>query len=128
MAMTRWARLGLAVPTFTLAVGLSRSPAGPFPVGSYDSDAYTLTFETSGAFRYVKGDQLMVQGKYVIHDSTIALTDEKGIDACVGADRNPGTYRWKRVEKGLWFSTVRDQCPDRVRGIADQAWQPHQAR
>ena len=41
---------------------LSASHASRFPVGSYDSDAYTLTFNRSGAFRYMKGDQLMVGG------------------------------------------------------------------
>ena len=128
MAVTRWARLGLAVPTFALAMGLFRSAAGRFPVGSYDSDAYTLTFDPSGGFRYMKADQLMVQGRYVIHDSTIAVTDEKGVDACVGADRNPGTYRWQLVQKALWFRTIEDRCPDRIRGLADQAWQPHTTR
>jgi hypothetical protein len=128
MAMTRWAKLGLVVPTFALAMGVGRSIASPFPVGSYDSDAYTLTFDKSGGFRYLKGAELMVQGKYVIHDSTIALTDEKGRDACVGADRNPGTYRWQLVQKALWFRTIQDRCPDRIRGLADQAWQPHRAR
>lgn len=128
MAVTRWAGLGLALPTFALAMGSFRSLGTPFPVGSYDSDAYTLTFDTRGSFRYLKGDQLMVQGKYVLHDSTVALTDEKGVDACVGVDRNPGTYSWKLVRKALWFRTVHDQCPDRIRGLADQAWQPHKAR
>jgi hypothetical protein len=75
----------------------------------------------------VKGDQLMVEGKYAVHDSTIALTDEKGMDACVGVDRNPGTYRWQLVHKALWFHTIHDQCPDRIRGLADQAWQPHRS-
>jgi len=75
----------------------------------------------------VKGDQLMVEGKYAVHDSTIALTDEKGMDACVGVDRNPGTYRWQLVHKALWFHTINDQCPDRIRGLADQAWQPHRS-
>lgn len=128
MIMTRWARLGLALSAFALAPGLSRSVARRFPVGSYDSDAYTLTFDTSGTFRYLKGDRLMVQGKYVVHDSTVALTDEKGSDACVGVDRNPGTYRWQLVRSALWFHTVHDSCPDRIRGLADQAWQPHRAR
>jgi hypothetical protein len=104
-----------------------RSPARRFPVGSYDSDAYTLSFDAKGSFRYVKGDQLMVEGKYAVHDSTIALTDEKGIDACAGVDRNPGTYRWQLVQKALWFHTIHDQCPDRIRGLADQAWQPHRS-
>jgi hypothetical protein len=128
MAVTRWARLALAIPTLALTMGGGlRSPARRFPVGSYDSDAYTLSFDAKGSFRYVKGDQLMVEGKYAVHDSIIALTDEKGIDACAGVDRNPGTYRWQLVQKALWFHTIHDQCPDRIRGLADQAWQPHRS-
>jgi len=96
-------------------------------VGSYDSDAYTVTFDTTGTFRYVKGERLMVQGEYVVHDTTVALTDERGPDACVGANRNPGTYRWQLVRGALWFRTIHDPCPDRIRGLADQAWQPHGA-
>jgi hypothetical protein len=120
------ARLGLALPAF--ALGRSGSPASRFPVGSYDSDAYTVTFDSSGAFRYLKGDQLMVQGEYVVHDSTVSLTDETGRDACVGTGRNPGTYRWKLVGTTLLFHTLHDACPDRMRGLADQAWRPHSTR
>jgi len=126
MTMNRLTRLGFALPLFALVLGLSHS-ASPFPVGSYDSDAYTLTFETSGTFRYLRGDSMMVQGRYVVHDSIVSLTDEKGIDACVGADRNPGTYRWQLVGSALWFHTVEDPCAARIRGLADQAWQPHRA-
>jgi hypothetical protein len=103
MLMHSWARLGLALPAFALALRLSGSPASRFPIGSYDSDAYTLMFDSTGAFRYLKGDHLMVRGEYVVHDSTVSLTDESGRDACVGADRNPGTYRWKSVGGALWF-------------------------
>ncbi len=78
MTMHTWARLGLALPTFAFALGLSGLLASGFPVGSYDSDAYTLTFDSTGAFRYLKGDQLMVQGEYVVHDSTVSITDENG--------------------------------------------------
>ena len=126
--MTRLAALGLALSLLALAPAGARSHAGPFPVGSYDSDAYTLTFDTTDTFRYAKGDELMVRGKYVVHDSTVTLTDEQGPDACVGANRNPGTYRWQFVRSALWFHRVADLCPDRVRGIADQAWQPHRRR
>ena len=122
-----WPRLGLALSAFALALDLSASPTSRFPVGSYDSDAYTLTFDSTGAFRYLKGDQLMVQGEYVVYDSTVSLTDEKGMDACVGPGRNPGTYRWKLLGSTLWFHTLQDPCPDRIRGLADQAWRPHVA-
>jgi hypothetical protein len=127
MSMHSWTRLGLALPTFALALRLAGSPADRFPVGSYDSDAYTLTFDSTGAFRYMKGNELMVRGEYVVHDSTVSVTDESGVDACVGAARNPGTYRWKLVGHALWFHTVHDPCADRIRGLADQAWRPHRA-
>lgn len=123
--MNRSAALGLALSVFALVAGAARSLPGRFPLGSYDSDAYTLTFGTTGTFRYAKGDQLMVEGKYVVHDSTVSLTDERGRDACVGAKRNPGTYRWQLVRDAVWFHTIHDPCPDRIRGIADQPWRPH---
>ncbi len=122
------ARVGLALPAFALALGLAGALAIRFPVGSYDSDAYTLMFDSTGTFHYLKGDRLMVQGSYVVHDSTLSLTDEKGSDACLGTGRNPGTYRWKLVNSALWFHTLHDPCPDRIRGLADQAWQPHRVR
>ena len=93
MIMNRAATLGLALSLFALAVGGDPFLPSRFPFGSYDSDAYTLTFDTTGTFRYVKGDQLMVQGKYVVHDSTVAVTDERGVDACVGRQSEP----WARI-------------------------------
>ncbi len=121
-------KLGLVAPTLALTLGLARAPATSFPVGAFDSDAYTLTFDRGGGFRYLKGDRLMVQGTYVVHDSLVSLTDVTGSDACVGAGRNPGTYRWTLVGRDLWFRTIHDPCPDRIRGLADQAWRPHHAR
>lgn len=126
MTMNRLTRLGLALPLFALVLGLSRF-ASPFPVGSYDSDAYTLTFDTTGTFLYQRGDSVMVQGKYVVQDSTVSLTDEKGVDACVGAGQNPGTYRWELVGSALRFHTVSDPCAARVGALVDQTWQPHRA-
>jgi hypothetical protein len=128
VVLNRAASLGLALSVFAVAAGPARPLQSRFPRGSYDSDAYTLTFDTSGTFRYVKGDQLMVQGRYVVHDSTVALTDERGSDACAGTNRNPGRYRWQLVRGTLWFHTLHDPCADRVRGLADQAWQPHKTR
>jgi hypothetical protein len=64
MSMHSWARLGLALPAFAFALGLSSSLASRFPVGSYDSDAYTFTFDSTGAFLYLKGDQLMVHEEF----------------------------------------------------------------
>ncbi len=96
-----------------------------FPLGSYDSDAYTVSFEPSGTFRYLRGDQLMVQGQYLTHDSTVSLTDQEGPDACVGAEHNPGIYIWSAVGDTLQFRMIQDPCPDRIRGLANQAWKPH---
>ena len=53
----------------------------------------------------------MVQGKFIVHDSTISLTDETGGDACLGAGRNPGTYHWASVDGSLWFHIVQDPAP-----------------
>lgn len=125
MVINRSASLGLALSVFAFAAAHIRPVADQFPVGSYDSDAYTLTFDTTGTFRYVKGEELMVEGKYVLRDSTVAFTDERGRDACVGAGRNPGQYRWQLIRGALWFRLINDPCPDRIRGVADQAWQPH---
>ena len=118
-------RILLGVVPIALSGCASAHLSTPFPVGSYDSDAYTLVFDSSKTFRYLMGNRLMVQGEYVVHDSTISLTDEKGGDACLGPGRNPGTYHWASVGRSLWFRTVRDSCPDRIRGLADQAWKPH---
>ncbi len=124
MTRSRFAWLALALPILALTRSPAGSPRSPFPLGTYDSDAYTLTFETGGTFRYVKGDRLMVQGRYTVQDTTISITDETGPDACVGADRNPGTYYWRVVRRAVWFRLVQDRCPDRIRGLADQAWKP----
>ncbi len=119
------ARSLLQIATLALGACTSASHSPTFPVGSYDSDAYTLVFDSSKTFRYLMGEKLMVQGKFIVHDSTISLTDETGGDACLGAGRNPGTYHWASVDGSLWFHIVQDSCPDRVRGLADQAWRPH---
>ncbi len=127
MTSNQWSRLELTLPAVALVLGLAGA-AGSFPVGSYDSDAYTLTFDTTGTFFYMRDTSLMVQGTYMVHDTTIAVTDVKGRDACVGAGRNPGLYRWDLEGGDLRFRTIHDPCPERIQGIADQTWKPHHAR
>jgi hypothetical protein len=51
-----WARLAFAPPAFALALGLAGSRTSRFPLGRYDSDAYTLNFDSTGGFLYLKGD------------------------------------------------------------------------
>ena len=110
-----------------LALGLMASgalvfAAKGFPIGSYDSEGYNLTFATHGTFRVLKGDRLMVDGEYAVKGAEISLTDKSGIDACTGPDRNPGTYRWKLDGGALVFSTIHDPCNDRIRGLTGQRW------
>lgn len=110
-----------------LSLGLMASGAlvfatRDFPAGSYDSEGYNLTFNTGGTFRVLKGDRLMVDGEYVVKGPEISLTDKSGVDACTGADRNPGTYRWTLDGDALVFSTIHDPCNDRIRGLTGQRW------
>ena len=89
MAMNRWARLGLALPAFALAPSLSHSLASPFPVGSYDSDAYTLTFDTTGTFHYMKSDQLMVEGNMSSTTAPFRSPTRKGSMRVSGLNGTP---------------------------------------
>jgi len=114
----------IGVVLFAGATALS-SPAVAatrFPTGSYDSGGYTITFEKTGSFHYVKGERLMVDGEFVVKDDEISLTDKTGVDACVGPGRNPGRYRWKLDAGSLSFTTIQDSCNDRIRGITGQKW------
>jgi hypothetical protein len=96
--------------------------ATTFPAGSYDSEGYTITFEKTGTFRYVKGDRLMVEGEFAAKDGEISLRDKSGVDACVGPGLNPGTYRWKLDADSLSFTTIHDSCNERIRGLTGQQW------
>ena len=114
--------IGVALSVGAAAVSVLAMAATPFPSGSYESEGYTITFEKTGSFHYVKGERLMVDGEFVVKADEIVLTDETGVDACVGPGRNPGRYRWRVDAGSLSFATIHDSCNDRVRGITGQKW------
>ena len=111
----------VGVVLFVSAAALSSlAVAATFPAGGYDSEGYTITFEKTGTFRYVKGERLMVEGEFAVKDGEISLTDKSGVDACLGPRRNPGTYHWKLEADSLSFITIHDSCNDRIRGLTGQ--------
>ena len=110
------------------AVGSLVFAASSFPVGAYHSGGYTLLFEKSGKFRYLKGDRLMVEGEYSTKGNDISFTDQRGVDACLGPGRDTGRYRWKGDEDALSFRKIDDSCDDRTRGLAGQEWKRAQVK
>ena len=114
-----------------IVVGLSGMGPGALadetiPLGAYDSEGYSLTFEASGQFHYMKGDRLMVDGAYTSKGNEITLTDQSGIDACKGSGREAGRYRWALNGQFVTFTKIVDNCSDRVRGLTNQNWKMRQ--
>ncbi len=117
-------RLSLAV---LLSVSLGRSlclAAEAFPSGTYDNEGYTLVFDTSGHFRYLKDEHLLLEGEYHAKGTAVSLTDQRGVDACKGQGRETGHYRWTLDGEYLSFSKIQDSCDERIRGVAGR-WKRH---
>ena len=118
----------LAAAVFFCLTGMGRIALADetIPLATYDSEGYSLTFEASGHFHYMKGDRLMVDGAYTYSGKEISLTDQSGIDACKGSGREAGRYRWTLKGQFLTFTKLADNCNDRIRGLTNQNWKMRQ--
>jgi len=114
----------LAASVFFCLTGTGRIALAEeiIPLSTYDSEGYSLTFEASGHFHYMKGDRLMVDGAYTYNGDEITLSDQSGIDACKGSGREAGRYRWALKGQLLTFTKIADNCSDRIRGLTNQNW------
>ncbi len=89
-----------------------------FPVGSYQSDPFTITFQEGGAFRVLHSSGAGVNGTYKISGDRIELTDKDGEFACQGP---VGTYTWKADDNKLIFTVVEDECDGRRQALTSRA-------
>ncbi len=110
--------LVLSVLLFVSVAGTTALAAGALPLGTYANEGYTLTFDASGHFRYLKGERMLVEGLYRAKDDTVSFTDVRGVDACQGQDRETGSYRWTSHDEHLSFAKIQDSCNERIRGLA----------
>ena len=104
-----------------LSVAIAGTPslaAGGFPLGTYGNDGYTLIFDASGHFRYLKDKALLLEGEYHAKSDEVSLTDQRGVDACKGEGRETGRYRWTLDGGYLSFAKIQDSCNERIRGMA----------
>jgi hypothetical protein len=104
----------LSVPV----AGARSIAARAFPVGTYDNEGYTLVFDASGHFRYLKDEHLFLEGEYRAKGDAVSLTDRRGVDACKGQGRETGRYRWTFDGEYLSFAKIQDACNERIQGVA----------
>ena len=110
--------LALAVLLSASLAGTFAVAAGAFPVATYENEGYTLVFDASGHFRYLKGERMLLEGDYRAKGDTVSLTDLRGVDACKGQGRETGRYRWTLDGEYLSFVKIQDSCNERIQGVA----------
>ena len=110
--------LALAVLFSVSVAGTPALAAGAFPAATYENEGYTLVFDASGHFRYLKGEQMLLEGDYRAKGDAVSLTDLRGVDACKGQGRETGRYRWTLDGEYLSFAKIEDSCSERIQGVA----------
>ncbi len=95
------------------------SPAqtGDFPLGTYYSDPFTLTFEEGGTFRVKHSSGAGVTGTYAISGDKIEFSDRDGELAC---QESSGKYTWKLDRDSLIFFAVDDACDGRKEALTSK--------
>jgi len=86
-----------------------------FPVGSYESGPFTITFKDGGGFEVVHSSGAGVKGTYKVSGETIELTDVEGEYACPDA---VGKYTWKVETEKLVMNLVEDPCDGRTQALS----------
>lgn len=96
--------------------------AANFPQGTYTSGEYTIVFADKGQFRVSSGEELVVEGEYVVKGEQLILTDKRGRLACAGEGMATATYGWKYEGEMLTLSKVEDNCSGRSAGLTAGPW------
>jgi hypothetical protein len=109
--------LALAVLFSALLAGTLAVAAAAFPVATYENEGYTLVFDASGHFHYLKGERMLLEGEYRAKGDEVSLTDVSGVDAC-GQGQETGRYRWTFDGEFLSFAKIQDSCKERIQGVA----------
>ena len=87
-------------------------------MATYENEGYTLVFDASGHFHYLKGERMLLAGEYRAKGDEVSFTDVSGVDACKGQGRETGRYRWTLDGEYLSFATIQDSCSERIQGVA----------
>ena len=111
----------LAIVINTAGVALARG-ASDFPQGTYTAGEFTILFGDKGQFRVSKGEEVQVEGAYIIEKEQVTLIDKSGPLACMGEKAAKGTYQWKYEAETLTFTIVNDNCSGRSTAVASQPW------
>ncbi|RPJ52883.1 MAG: hypothetical protein EHM23_32065 [Acidobacteria bacterium] len=89
--------------------------SGTFPVGSYESGPFTITFKAGDNFEVTHSNGGGVTGTYKISGDQAEFTDLAGDYACPGA---VGKYTWKVESEKLVFTLVDDKCDGRAEALS----------
>ena len=87
---------------------------------SFMREKWTITFDGDKNFTVRINGDLMVGGVYKVDKDKITFDDHGG--PLKAEKNNPGTYRWRFVNKRLTFTLVKDPVEDRVRALTSGPW------
>ncbi len=111
------ATLVLSLLLLLACSGEAASQSGDFPLGSYESGPFTITFEKGGAFRVKHSSGAGVTGTYKLSGDRIEFADQEGEFMCQDSD---GKYTWKVDGDRLIFSVVDDPCDGRKQALTSK--------
>jgi len=112
----------LLIAVFWLFVSMTNIFAADFPQGTYTSGDYTIVFADKGQFRVLTGEEVVVEGEYMVKGDHLTLTDKQGRLACKGEGIATATYGWKYEGEALTLSKVEDKCTGRSAGLTAGPW------
>jgi hypothetical protein len=119
--MLKWSR---TITSFALVIALLLAGApvvcaqqsDKFPIGSYESGPYTITFKEGGKYEVTASAGGGVKGIYKVSGNDVEVTDQDGDFAC--PDTVVGKYKWKVDGEKLVMTIIDDACEGRAQGFS----------
>jgi len=107
--------LAIVAVLMLAGTGSVAAQSDKFPVGTYESGPFTISFKDGGVFQVTHSSGAGVTGTYKLSGDEVEVTDTGGDFACPDGT---GKYSWKVENEELLMSLISDKCDGRAEAFS----------